>query len=436
VIEARPRGGSLCFRCPGGRIGIDRFLACLDLLTDASDLTLMISRRQALVVRGSFGDVPEYLYKELSVGEISGPNVKTYPYTNETHLSNYIVDRLGELSDIASGLTFSYSPDRLYRGNLNLDDFCLVKTKAGSFTLRSSLWSSEPKTVMDEVKRNNLPELIEVLERIVSEHSSLSSLRERSLREIRKECYRYHNQISFSNESVTSEKSPGKETSSSVHEEAFIDSERSGPVLERENGTSWVFVDVEAGILSESMTSRLRSVLKDSDIRSMRLTPEQNILLPVKEPTETRRIVDELGAETVNSQGQFTFTRVNTCPGSIFCTNVRTEPVQLTRRLCTFIKNSKELQDFNLEHPIGITGCGETKALERRHPIGVYPASEGGYCISMGGSLHQGTSGWELDGTFEADEFLQLLERTVDEYHRSTILTFRDWCREQFSADP
>lgn len=122
-IKEPEAGREICLRCPGGRLGTSRLRAFIDTVENTDDLTVMVSRRQALVVRGAFDSVPTYLLKELTAEDITGENVKTYPYVPGSSIGNYVINQLSNLSAKNRSLTFSYSPHPLYRGNLRLDDF-------------------------------------------------------------------------------------------------------------------------------------------------------------------------------------------------------------------------------------------------------------------------------------------------------------------------
>lgn len=428
-LEARAPGQSLCFRCPGGRIGTHRFRAFLELFDDASNLTLMISRRQALTLRGPIGEVPDYLYRELNAEAITGPNVKSYPYATDASLQDYIVDRLGVLASETSGLTLSYSPDRLYRGNLRLDDFCLQRSDKGTFKLESNLWSTNPNVLLDDIDPENLPSLLNALEELITDYQSTDELLNQSLRTVRKNLLRIYNRGSAEIDEPFNG-SDKDDDSDLLSERSFTGPGETGGFHETGDGTVWVILPVVAGILSRSLQQVLEIILDKYSIESMRLTPEQNILFPMEDRKEAEAMIEELEGVEIARGKHARFPRVATCPGAIFCSNVKTNPVQLTERLSDYLLRDDRLAAFNREHPIGITGCGETKDLERRHPIGVYPASEQRYRVSVGGNLHgEGNTGLELNEPVPASDLPTTIRNIVESFRNTSSENFQVWCR-------
>lgn len=424
VIGQTP-GRTYCLRCPGGRIGTGRLKALLELTDGAGDLTFMLSRRQALTLQGELKDVPSYLFRDLAAEGIQGPNVKSYPYRVDGNLQSYLIDQLSKLAKITSGMTFSYSPAKQYRSHLRLDDFCLQRLSSEVFRLEANIWTQGAEPLIGEIARRDLPALFTGLTDLFETRSDRSSLGSSSLREIRKRLLRSLNRDQ-SGSPASGEVPPDGGDGTVLDEITFV--EAGSYRVQTSDGKNWLIVPVTAGVLSAPAVTKLVNVLRDQEIQSVRLTPEQNMLLPLTKADQAERIKEGLGENSIAYESPFYLPRITTCPGSRFCSDVENRPVSLASRLAGFFRGRESLANFNQHHPVGITGCGDTRTLEKRHSIGVYPGPGGTYRLSLGGDLTgEGRSGLELDRAFDPDEVPKTLERIVRSFRRSPESDLKKW---------
>lgn len=420
---------TISFRSSGGRIGTSRMRALLALVDDRANVTPMISRRQALSLHGLSDDVPDYLLNHLAASDFTDSNVKSFPVTSGGELHEYIVDALEDLAADVSGITLSYSPARPYRANLRLDDFSLHRIDQNQFRLESNLWGDQPSTVLDVVETNRLPLLFTGLRLLIDDLFPHELRAEYSVRSARSKLLRTLNSSLSQGEEGPLGTGSLSQEGDLVHEGDFITNDQFHPVRKVGDST-WILVPVTAGILTEERAGHLLEILDRYGIPSLRFSPEQNILIPLPNGVEPQELRTDLESGDALSTEDSYCPRISTCPGSTFCSRVKTTPVQLARSMVEYFRNDPELVEMNHRSPIGITGCGETRPLEERHPIGLYPAGAGRYSLSVGGSLHgEGQSGRSIKQTFKPSELPQVIEELWFNFRQSSNDSFTDWCR-------
>ncbi|MFB6344199.1 MAG: hypothetical protein ABEK50_00295 [bacterium] len=424
AIVSRDRGSSVSLKCPGGRIGVGRFLALRRILKKGENLTLLITRRQALAVHGSLESIPGYLLDQLKAGSISGPNVKSYPYLSNSRIQEFLITEMKDLAETAPNLSLSYSPCEKYRANLRLDDFSLHRVGRDQYRLDTNLYKS-PRTLLEGLETDDLSRLMDALRTIFDMYEFGEGYSKPGYRGLRMDLLRNFNNLTSESKRTPSVSSvERKETK--LHEGAFA--EAGSPLLKE--GSRWLLIPVEAGVMGKELLIGLSEFLRHYEFESFRLTPEQNLLLPVPDSAEGSSYGRFFEA-SLEDPGRSNFLpRVVTCPGSTFCFNVETNPVELAVRLIDRMDYDESLVRFNQSHPIGITGCGETKQLERLHPVGIYPSGSGTYRLSIGGDFHSsGQNGKELAGDYTDEGVLSLIERIGLSFQESETDDFSQWSR-------
>lgn len=412
---------SLCFRAPGGRIGLPRLRGMIDLLDSITNLTLMVTRRQALVVRGHFGEAPDYIHEELESHTISSPNVKSYPIDPPGTFGRRLVRRLDDvLTQSDHHLSISHSPCPRFRGELRRDDLCVVEDTDGHLKLVSTLWSPQPRTIIDSIPRAKWHGIADGL----SQLTQSSDPAEWSLREASRMFTRALNRADSRDTSPRS----SQWVDETALFESFLSESIRFPDMPLTNGNTRVLiVTVPAGLLSVAHLRTILDVAAAGNAHELYFTPEQNVLIPLDTGAlagARSRLMGELGHTNLGHPF-----RVSTCPGSRFCTNASLEPVTLVRQLSDFLIEFAELNEFNRNHPIGITGCGETRELERLHPVGLAPSETGpGYDLLLGGSLHgSGRMGSQVEDAVVPDQVHEVIEHYIARFHQSEMEELIRW---------
>lgn len=418
---------TLRFTCPGGRLGIPRLRALADLLKQVPDLSLMVTRRQSLAVRGNLEDVPGYLLDELRAEKFTGPNLKSYPVTSST-TDHTILSELHHRLESSGSLTrFSYSPAPYFRGVLRRDDLCLSRLEDNRFQLDSGAWGEPPLTLVPPFQPDFLTALFDVVERVLLDDEPPG---QNSPREVRQKL------LSDMNREPREAFSPGTRSTRPVHEECFVGGEtRARETIVSRGGLSWILCPLFCGILELEFLTRLVEVVRNRDIQALRLTPEQNLLVPCDDEAKATDVLAAL-LEPLPRSASSVLSRITTCPGARFCGNVELKPTKLALTLQTTFDETASLHPTAERLPIAITGCGETEHLERLHPIGMAPhESHEGFTLYLGGVPHgEGQPGRRFNGPWTPSDLPGRLTDCLTEFQQSQNKDFRSWVDQRESG--
>lgn len=412
---------SLCFRAPGGRMGIPRLKGLTELLRTADNPSITITRRQAIVVRASLGTIPEYIHKELASSKISVPNIKSYPFSSEA--DSPIVRKLdGDIDGMTDVPSLSYSPTNRYRSELKQDDICLLRNNR-SLSVTYSLTTKTPKTLVDNVPLKFWSGLVDGIVRLISSTDADDTTTRSRSRMLTRAI----------NESEGAEYPSGSD--SWIDEDQLLEQAGENPPRfpassPDGNDRSWLLVTIPGGHIAPGDLDTIIEITRSMSLNQLFLSPEQNILLRVPDDEESR--VRSTLSEEIKDPLLGIPHRISTCPGSRFCVTAEYDSIQLARRLSTYLNEHPDLAVFNHAHPIAVASCGNTLNRERHHPLAIVPShDESTLKLHMGGTPHEPSQlGLPVDDQVTYDEITDAIKQLVEAFMASDRDSLQQWAKD------
>ncbi|MFB6346204.1 MAG: hypothetical protein ABEK50_10585 [bacterium] len=379
-------------------------------MDQGSDLKVMITRRQAFMVRGDLGTVPDYQFRELQGRGVAGPNVKTFPVIQGSRVQDTWVEALYEISEqVPFPVSFSYSPVPARRAELVEDDICVISLADNRFQIVLGTGSGTYYELSPPFQSETIPHVREVL---TDRLPSFFPLEDANPRNVRKRI------VAGLNEKKISKETGASRGTRTVIEEGAILTQDNHTLFEfHRDPTHWIMIPTPAGHLSLEHLDSLIDMMDCFERSEVILTPEQNILIAGRNSTQTKEMIHEATASGWYSGNAEFYSRISTCPGALFCSNASQKPIQLAEQIADQLSRSSVPRKIIHSLPIGITGCGATTHLERLHPVGIAPSQDGGYDLYSGGRLDgEGKTGELESSNLPPDEVPAEVETLFKEY--------------------
>ena len=176
-------------------------------------------------------------------------------------------------------------------------------------------------------------------------------------------------------------------------------------------------------------TARQLEVLADLAERyshdELRISNEQNVILPHVEKRHLKAVHDALAAEGLAPANAGLITDIIACPGLDYCALANARSIPLAQRLSERFADPAREQDIG-ELKIKISGCINACGHHHVGHIGILGVDRKGeefYQITLGGSADEHTAIGEIVGPgFSAGTLVDAVERIVDAYlaHRAS----------------
>ena len=170
-------------------------------------------------------------------------------------------------------------------------------------------------------------------------------------------------------------------------------------------------------------TDRQMEVLADLGLRyshdELRISHEQNVILPHVEKDALKAIYDTLAAEGLASPNAGLVTDIIACPGLDYCALANARSIPVAQRISEAFESSGREQEIG-ELKIKISGCINACGHHHVGHIGILGVDRKGeefYQITLGGSADERTAIGEIVGPgFSSDEVVGAVEKIVDTY--------------------
>jgi sulfite reductase (NADPH) hemoprotein beta-component len=170
-------------------------------------------------------------------------------------------------------------------------------------------------------------------------------------------------------------------------------------------------------------TARQMDVLADLGERyshdELRISHEQNVILPHVAKDDLKTIYDILAAEGLAAPNAGLVTDIIACPGLDYCALANARSIPVAQRLSEAFEASGREQEIG-ELKIKISGCINACGHHHVGHIGILGVDRKGeefYQITLGGSADEHTSIGEIVGPgFSSDEVVGAVEKIVDTY--------------------
>ncbi len=170
-------------------------------------------------------------------------------------------------------------------------------------------------------------------------------------------------------------------------------------------------------------TARQMEVLADLGERyshdELRISHEQNVILPHVAKDDLKTIYDILAAEGLAAPNAGLVTDIIACPGLDYCALANARSIPVAQRLSEAFEASGREQEIG-ELKIKISGCINACGHHHVGHIGILGVDRKGeefYQITLGGSADEHTSIGEIVGPgFSTEEVVGAVEKIVDTY--------------------
>jgi sulfite reductase (NADPH) hemoprotein beta-component len=178
-----------------------------------------------------------------------------------------------------------------------------------------------------------------------------------------------------------------------------------------------------AGAPPGDATDRQMEVLADLGLKyshdELRISHEQNVILPHVEKDALKAIYDVLAAEGLASPNAGLVTDIIACPGLDYCALANARSIPVAQRISEAFEASGREQEIG-ELKIKISGCINACGHHHVGHIGILGVDRKGeefYQITLGGSADEKTAIGEIVGPgFSSDEVVGAVEKIVDTY--------------------
>jgi sulfite reductase (NADPH) hemoprotein beta-component len=178
-----------------------------------------------------------------------------------------------------------------------------------------------------------------------------------------------------------------------------------------------------AGAPPGDATDRQMEVLADLGLKyshdELRISHEQNVILPHVEKDALKAIYDVLSAEGLASPNAGLVTDIIACPGLDYCALANARSIPIAQRISEAFEASGREQEIG-ELKIKISGCINACGHHHVGHIGILGVDRKGeefYQITLGGSADEKTAIGEIVGPgFSTDEVVGAVEKIVDTY--------------------
>jgi sulfite reductase (NADPH) hemoprotein beta-component len=178
-----------------------------------------------------------------------------------------------------------------------------------------------------------------------------------------------------------------------------------------------------AGAPPGDATDRQMEVLADLGLKyshdELRISHEQNVILPHLEKDALKAIYDVLAAEGLASPNAGLVTDIIACPGLDYCALANARSIPVAQRISEAFEASGREQEIG-ELKIKISGCINACGHHHVGHIGILGVDRKGeefYQITLGGSADEKTAIGEIVGPgFSSDEVVGAVEKIVDTY--------------------
>jgi len=170
-------------------------------------------------------------------------------------------------------------------------------------------------------------------------------------------------------------------------------------------------------------TARQMEVLADLGLHhshdELRISHEQNVILPHVEKDDLKAVYDVLKAEGLATPNAGLVTDIIACPGLDYCALANARSIPVAQRISEAFETSGREQEIG-ELKIKISGCINACGHHHVGHIGILGVDRKGeefYQITLGGSADEHTSIGEIVGPgFSTDEVVGAVETIVDTY--------------------
>ncbi len=178
-----------------------------------------------------------------------------------------------------------------------------------------------------------------------------------------------------------------------------------------------------AGAPPGDATARQMEVLADLGERfshdELRISHEQNVILPHVAKDDLKTVYDALAAEGLAAANAGLVTDIIACPGLDYCALANARSIPVAQRISEAFEASGREQEIG-ELKIKISGCINACGHHHVGHIGILGVDRKGeefYQITIGGSADEHTSIGEIVGPgFSTDEVVGAVEKIVDTY--------------------